>query len=92
MRIFAAFILCMALSGCTVFGPSAAQRATQQDHVLSAGFVKSMNAGKTTRDEEQAHIITMDKAFKALDAAENGTAAEQQTELLINPAATTKGN
>lgn len=69
-------------SGCN----SAARNAAQQGHILSAGYVKSMIAGKTTPTQDQTHILSMNREWQAMDAAENGTAAEQATEQLVNPA------
>ena len=81
----AVLILCV---GCS----SATKNATEQAHVLSAGYVHSMLAGKTTPAQDQQHILATHAEICTIDAAVRGTQAEQATETLVNPTAATKGN
>ena len=81
-------ICLLLLVGCS----SVTQNVTEQAHVLSAGYVHSMQAGKTTPAQDQQHILATHAEICTIDAAVRGTAAEQATESLVNPAATTKGN
>lgn len=48
---------------------------TEQANILSGGFVSAMKAGKTTREQEQAHLLSMDAEVLAVDGATRGSAA-----------------
>jgi len=90
-RIILAGLVIILLAGCEFSARRAfsnpAAPTTEQGNILSGGFVSAMKAGKTTREQEQAHILTLDAEFLAVDGATRGTAAAAATRALVTPAA-----
>jgi hypothetical protein len=65
--------------------PPAAKQKSSEANVLSGAFVKAMDGGKTTREQEQQHIRSQDAEILQFDAALRGTENAAATRKLVAP-------
>jgi len=72
--VLSSLVLLAALSGC-----GGARRVSRETNQLTRMFQKQVEAGKTTRAQEQAYIKSVSDVAYQLDRAIRGTKAADQT-------------
>lgn len=78
MRKFLSLVVVLAvvLAGCN----EERKRVSRETHTMSAIFVREMEAGRTTREQEQAYIRSVRSVLLQLDRSIRGTKAADSTE------------
>ena len=68
--------------GCT---PAEVEQAVEQGNAKAGRFEALMDAGKTTREQEQAYIHSVSALALQLDAAIRGATAANATRAIVQP-------
>jgi hypothetical protein len=82
VKFLLASLLAVSIPTCC---PPAAKQKSAEANVLSGAYAKSMDAGKTTPDQDKQHIHSMDNEILQLDAALRGTSNAAATRKLVAP-------